>query len=65
MLEYAIEESGEPERLAELIKLRLRDEWQLQGGVAMACYITTDRYEGTETRWWYAQALVREVHVNG
>lgn len=59
MLEYVLEEAGDPERLAELIKLRLRDGWQLHGGVAMACYVAVDRNGDSEVRWWYAQALTR------
>jgi hypothetical protein len=57
--EYAIEEAGDPERLAELIKLRLRDGWQLQGGVSMIRYTFETSYGGHDTGWWYAQALTR------
>lgn len=60
MLEYSIEEAGDPERLAELIKLRLHEGWQLHGGVSMACYVAQDAYGSFETRWWYAQALTRQ-----
>jgi len=60
MLEYAVEESGDPERLVELLKLRFRDGWQLQGGVSMIRYTFEAPYGGQDTGWWYAQALVRE-----
>jgi hypothetical protein len=58
--EYVIEESPNRERLAELVVERLRDGWQLQGGVSTALLLSTTSYGSVETHWWYAQALTRE-----